>query len=62
MNDKVFFDTNVLVYAFDSSDTRKQKAAFSLIEKALKTDIACISTQILCEFYVTVTRKIVHKL
>ena len=58
MNDKVFFDTNILVYANDSSDRKKQDRARSLIEKSLTVQSAVISVQVLSEFWVTSTQKI----
>jgi predicted nucleic acid-binding protein len=56
--DRVFFDTNVLVYAHDASDNKKRETAQALILAGLKTGAGVISAQVLSEFYVTVTRKI----
>jgi predicted nucleic acid-binding protein len=55
---RAFFDTNVLVYAHDSADDRKRDRAQALIIAGLKNGAGVISAQVLCEFYVTVTRKI----
>jgi len=44
-----FLDTNVLVYAYDSSDARKREIAQSLLRQALAGNMA-ISTQVLTEF------------
>ncbi len=49
-----FFDTNVLVYAFDASEPEKRERALALL--AAHPD-ACISTQVLLEWYSVVTRK-----
>ena len=49
-----FLDTDVLVYAFDSSDDRKRRLAIEVIERAPFV----VSAQVLGEFYVTVTRKL----
>jgi len=58
MSDKVFLDTNILVYAIESSgaDPEKSTKALSLARQA---DV-CISTQVLGEFYraVTSTRRL----
>ncbi|MGB8436138.1 MAG: PIN domain-containing protein [Burkholderiales bacterium] len=55
---RVFFDTNVLVYAFDSSAPEKQNRALDLFNVlALKGD-AVLSTQVLQEFFVVTTRKL----
>lgn len=57
MIDKVFFDTNILVYSVDKHDPAKQEACRSLL-KATTVGQGVISTQILQEFYVSLTRKI----
>jgi predicted nucleic acid-binding protein len=62
MSGSVFFDTNVLVYANDSSDTNKQRKARDLIKSALLNRTAVISVQVLSEFWVTVTKKIENPL
>jgi hypothetical protein len=41
-----FLDTNVLVYAYDPSDRRRQQTAQGLVRRALAGEIA-ISTQVL---------------
>jgi len=56
--DVLFFDTNVLVYLFDEDEPRKQAIARALLRDS--TDIR-LSTQVLAEFYVTVTRKLVAR-
>jgi predicted nucleic acid-binding protein len=56
MNDKVFFDTNVLVYAFDKSEPEKGAIAKGLIRDFGLEGNIVLSTQVLQEFYVTVTK------
>ena len=56
MNDKTFFDTNVLVYAFDKSESKKGAIAKQLIGKFGAEGNLVLSTQVLQEFYVCVTR------
>ena len=56
MTGKVFFDTNVLVYAFDSADPRKQTIARNLIRNYGSSGNLYLSTQVLQEFYVVTTR------
>ena len=56
--DRVFLDTNVLVYLFDASSPAKQARARSLIEELGASSRAVLSTQVLQEFYVSVTRKL----
>lgn len=53
-----FFDTNVLVYAFDRHDAEKQQRAQSLISSYGGSGDLIISTQVLQEFYVTLTKKL----
>jgi len=62
MNDKFFFDTNILVYANDSSEKVKQEIARSLLKDSLIKQNGVISVQVLSEFWVTVTHKIKNPL
>jgi predicted nucleic acid-binding protein len=52
-----FVDTNVLVYAHDRSETRKQPIARELLNVLWRTRTGVLSTQVLQEFYVVATRK-----
>ncbi|MDW7651221.1 MAG: PIN domain-containing protein [Bacillota bacterium] len=58
MSAKVMIDTNILVYAYDRSQEEKQKAAVALLQKLVGLGVGVISTQVLGEFFYTVTRKI----
>ena len=58
MTDKIFVDTNVLVYAHDLDAGEKYKTAAFLIENLWEERNGVISTLVLQEFYVTVTQKI----
>lgn len=51
-----FLDTNVLVYAYDPSDSRKQRVAQDLVRRALAGDLL-VSTQVLAEFAATLLYK-----
>lgn len=62
MNDKYFIDTNIWVYANDHSDSLKQQRAKEIIIQGLYDDNIVISTQVISEFFVTVTKKISKKL
>jgi predicted nucleic acid-binding protein len=55
---KAFFDTNILVYLFDSGAPAKQRKTRELLETHTRAGETLLSTQILQEFYVTVTRKL----
>jgi predicted nucleic acid-binding protein len=55
---RVFFDTNILVYLFDSDAAEKKELACARFETDAAAGRALLSTQVLQEFYVTVTRKL----
>ena len=55
---RVFFDTNVLVYLFDHHAPVKQRRAKALFQQHAADGTLLLSTQVLQEFYVTVTRKL----
>jgi predicted nucleic acid-binding protein len=55
--DLTFVDTNVLAYAHDTSETRKQQIAEALLDALWTGRTGALSTQILQEFYVVATRK-----
>jgi len=57
MKDKVFLDTNILIYAHDMDAGVKHDAARSIVEKIWDDEAGIISTQVIQEFYVNVTRK-----
>ncbi|MCY3941692.1 MAG: PIN domain-containing protein [Gammaproteobacteria bacterium] len=54
--ERCFIDTNVLVYLFDADSPGKQARSRELLEEV--ADSAVLSTQVLAEFYVAVTRKL----
>ena len=56
--DRIFLDTNVLIYAYDISAGEKNKAAKKTVEELWGSGLGILSAQVLQEFYVCVTRKI----
>ncbi len=58
MSASIFVDTNVLVYAYDRSEPQKQRQALRVLDRLAVTGVGVISTQVLSEFFVAVTRKI----
>jgi predicted nucleic acid-binding protein len=58
MKDKTFIDSNVLVYAHDLDAEEKHQKAVEIISNLWEEQNGVISTQVLQEFYVNVTRKI----
>jgi predicted nucleic acid-binding protein len=62
MSDRIFVDTNILVYAHDLSAGDRHAKASAVMESLWEAETGVISTQVLQEFYVTVTRKIKNPL
>lgn len=58
MTEKLFVDSNILVYAYDADSGAKQKVAEKLLRDLWPKRAGALSPQVLQEFYVTVTRKI----
>ena len=58
MTEKVFVDTNVLVYSRDASEPYKQEQAMAWMAHLWSTRVGKLSYQILQEFYITVTAKL----
>lgn len=54
---KAFLDTHVLAYACDADEPKKRDQARTLMRTLSRDTPPCISTQVLQEFFVTVTRK-----
>ncbi len=53
-----FVDTNVLIYAYDADAGAKHRSAQSRLQALWEDESGLMSTQVLQEFYVTVTRKL----
>ena len=58
MADKIFVDTNVLVYVWDSAEPEKQKQALAWMTCLWRSRTGRLSYQVLTEFYITVTQKL----
>ncbi|HEY1695963.1 MAG TPA: PIN domain-containing protein [Polyangiaceae bacterium] len=58
MSDRVFVDTNVLVYAHDVDAGSKHAIAVSLVSDLWSSRAGALSLQVLQELYVNITRKI----
>jgi predicted nucleic acid-binding protein len=59
---RTFVDTNVLVYAHDADAGRKGAVASALVRDLWESRRGVLSTQVLQELYVTLTRKIAKPL
>jgi predicted nucleic acid-binding protein len=62
MSGKVFIDSNIIVYAYDSHDPLKQARAQACITSALVEETGRVSVQVLGEFFVVATRRIKNPL
>ena len=62
MTSKTFLDTNVLVYLFDADSPEKQSRARDALRERLESGAVVVSTQVLQEFFVAVTRKLARPL
>ena len=58
MTAKVFVDSNVLIYAHNADAGEKRSLAAGLLRDLWAERRGCLSSQVLQEFYVNVTRKI----
>jgi predicted nucleic acid-binding protein len=58
MSAPIFVDTNILVYALDAGAREKQRQAAAWTESVWRSGRGRVSTQVLHEFYVTVTQKL----
>jgi len=53
-----FVDTNVLVYAYDTTTMPKHDRARTLVERLWESGNGCLSVQVMQEFFWIATRKI----
>lgn len=59
MTGNIFVDTNILVYSRDKDEPEKQKTAAHILEELWNSGTGRLSTQVLNEYYVTVTKKLI---
>lgn len=58
MKNELFFDTNILYYAYDLSEPSKRESCLKLVEKAFMGEITgVISNQVMVELFNALTRK-----
>ena len=55
---RAFVDTNILVYAHDTTAGAKRDAAVALVERLWDSGNGCVSIQALQELFVTLTRRL----
>ena len=56
--DKVFVDTNIIIYAYTVSAEEKHKIAMKIMEDLWISGLGVLSTQVLQEFFAVATRNI----
>jgi predicted nucleic acid-binding protein len=61
MSAKAFIDTNVLIHAHDVDAAAKHELAKRILQGLWNQRAGALSTQVLQEFYVNVTRKIADR-
>jgi predicted nucleic acid-binding protein len=58
MSGKVFLDVNILIYAHDKDAGEKHSIANEIVKDLRESRTGVLSNQVLQEFYVSVTKKI----
>jgi predicted nucleic acid-binding protein len=58
MSDRVFLDTNILLYAQDAGSPEKHLRSRDVIARLAESGDGVISTQVMQEFYASATRKL----
>jgi predicted nucleic acid-binding protein len=56
--DRIFVDTNILIYAYDAGAGERHRIARSVLEDLWERRAGILSAQVLQEFYNTVVRKL----
>ena len=57
-DDRIFIDTNILIYAYDATAGEKHASASNLLIDLWNSRLGVVSTQVLQEFFVNVVQKI----
>jgi predicted nucleic acid-binding protein len=56
--DKIFIDTNIMIYAYDVSAEEKHQIACHILSDLWNSGLGVLSTQVLQEFFVNIVQKI----
>ncbi len=59
---KVFVDTNIVVYAYDVDSGEKHKISSNILKELWQSGLGMLSTQVLQEFFTVATKKIARPL
>jgi len=57
MRGKIFLDTNILTYAHDADSGSKHAIAKNIVKELWEMKNGILSTQVLQEFYVNITKR-----
>ena len=60
--DRLFIDSNVLIYMYDTSVPQKQRVAAELVTSLTENGNGILSVQVLGEFFFNVTRRLANPL
>jgi predicted nucleic acid-binding protein len=61
LNERVYLDTNLFIYAMDTHDARKHQIAKQLLDTVLRKKLGCYSAQVLSEWRNVMVRKYATK-
>lgn len=61
-SEKTFLDSNIIVYAYDLSDPVKMQTARKILSQGCVNENIVLSAQVLGEFFVVATRRILNPL
>ena len=56
--ERVFLDTNIIIYDYDTTARKKHESARDILVSLWDSNLGVISNQVLQEFFVNVTQKI----
>jgi predicted nucleic acid-binding protein len=59
---RILLDTNVLVYVYDLAEPGKQQRALEVVDGLITAELGAVSTQVLGEFFVVLTRRLASPL
>jgi len=62
MNARVIVDTSVLVYTQDADDLTRHNQAIGVLDQLVERGCAVLTSQVLAEYFVTVTRRFSDRL
>ena len=58
MADKILVDTNILLYAYDRAEPKKQARSVTVLDELATRSLGVLTPQVLAEFFVNATRKL----